>query len=235
MKRFVAALGGSVVLSFAGAAWAQNGGAQDAAFDDGVYVRVAVGASFVSDWEQEFTFNPNLVFAGGAPNGQNLNIREGLTLGGALGFDYADGIRTELEYRYASTDIETITTLGGAAPGAAISSEDVSAHLVMANFYFDFTNKSAWTPFIGGGVGGAFVTNENGDGDAALAYQGRAGVSYDLGGGVAMSVEYIYTRSRDLVFGPSDDEFAASDPGMVRIDGDNYVASSAMVSIRKRF
>jgi len=235
VKRFVAVLGGGVALSFAGGALAQDGGAQDEAIDDGLYVRIAAGASFVSDWEQDFTFNPSLVFAGGPPNGQNLSLDEGVTFGGALGFDYADGIRTELEYRYASTDIESVTTLGGPAPGAAVpSDEDISAHLLMANFYFDFTNDSPLTPFIGGGVGGAFVTNENGGRDAALAYQGRAGVSLAMGGGFSADMEYIYLRTNKLVYGPADEGFTSAGPP-VRIDGDRYQSSSVMLSLRKQF
>ena len=142
--------------------------AQDAV-DDGVYVRVAAGANFASGLDQDITYNPNLAFAVAPPSRQMLAIGEGLTAAVALGFDYADGIRTELEYRYAKTDIDGVTVGGGFAPDVTtFPNEDLAAHLVMANFYFDFTNDSPFTPFIGGGVGGAFVSNEVGATDAAL-------------------------------------------------------------------
>ena len=209
--------------------------AQDAVVD-GVYVRVATGANFGGDWDQDITYNPNLAFVVAPPSRQMLAIGEGLTAAFALGFDYADGIRTELEYRYARTAVESLTVGGGFAPDAtSFPDADLSAHLVMANFYFDFTNDSPFTPFIGGGVGGAFVTNENGDTDATLALQGRAGISYDLGDGVSFSTEYVYLRSNKLVYGPNDGDFTPAGPFEPRIDGDRYQTSSMMVSFRKKF
>lgn len=210
-------------------------GAQDAV-DDGIYVRVAAGANFASGLDQDITYNPNLVFVVAPPSRQMLAIGEGLTAAVALGFDYADGIRTELEYRYAKTDIDSVTVGGGFAPDmTSFPDADVKAHLVMANFYFDFTNDSPFTPFIGGGVGGAFVTNEVGDTDAALALQGRAGVSYDLGDGVFFSTEFIYLRSNELSYGPNDIDFTPAGPFEPRIDGDRYQSSSVMLSFRKKF
>ena len=216
MKRLVTALG-VMALSLAGVARAQDENAVD-----GLYWRVAAGATFVSNLEQSF--------APAAPGfGQTLSVGESFTAAAALGFDYADGIRTELEYRYEFADIDSITIHPPLGPDLFLQpNENLRAHLVMANFYFDFNNNSDWTPFIGGGVGGAFVTNENGDSDAALAYQGRAGLSYDFGGDVEVSAEYIYLRSRDLVFAVSPTTGLA--PG-----GDNYISSSAMLSFRKLF
>ena len=209
--------------------------AQDAV-DDGVYVRVAAGAHFGSDIDQDITYNPSLAFVVAPPTGQTLAIGEGLTAAFALGFDYADGIRTELEYRYAKTDIDSLTAGGGFAPDAtSFPDADLEAHLVMANFFFDLYNDGPFTPFIGGGVGGAFVSNETGATDAALALQGRAGVSYDLGDGVMVSTEFIYLRSNELSYGPNDDDFTPAGPFSPRIDGDRYQTSSVMVSFRKKF
>jgi len=217
-------------MALPGAAIAQD------AVDDGIYVRVAAGAIFGSDLDQDITYNPNLAFAVAPPSRQMLEIGEGLTAAVALGFDYADGIRTELEYRYAKTDIDSVTVGGGFAPDATtFPTEDLTAHLVMANFYFDFTNDSPFTPFIGGGVGGAFVSNELGDTDAALALQARAGVSYDLGDGVSFSTEFVYLRSNELAYGPNDDVFTPAGPFETRIDGDRYKTSSVMLSFRKKF
>ncbi len=229
MKRVCAAAILSV-MALSGAAIAQD------VVDDGAYIRVAAGGVFAGDWNQDYTYNPNFVFLVAPPSRQTVSLGEGLTAAVALGFDYADGIRTELEYRYARTDIDSLTVGGGFAPDVTtFPNADVSAHLVMANFYFDFTNESSFTPFIGGGVGGAFVTNENNQTDAALALQGRAGVSYDLGGGLTFSTEYIYLRSNELAYGPKDSDFTLAGPAGPRIDGDRYQTSSVMLSFRKKF
>lgn len=223
---------------------ALSGGAaaQDETNGDGIYVRVGAGASFVGDLEQDFTFNPDGPVSFDAPRtGQEVDLGESFVVGAALGFNYTQGIRTELEYRYVENDVDRVTFIGGFSetdgplPSAtSFPDENIGLHLVMSNFYFDLNNTSRFTPFIGGGVGGAFVENENGDRDAALAYQGRAGVAYDFGGGLSFDIEYIYLRTNDLSFGPNDDEFTADGPS-VRIDGDHYQSSSAMVSIRKQF
>lgn len=218
----------SLMAAFWGVAIAQD------AVDDGAYIRVAAGASFVGNLNQDISYNPNLVITGLEPTTRTLEVNEGLTGAFALGFDYADGIRTELEYRYAIADITAITASGLAGDVTTMPNEQLRAHLLMSNFYFDFHNDGPFTPFIGGGVGGAFVTNETGARDAALALQGRAGISYDAGGGVSISTEYIYLRSNKLSYGPDDDDFTPGGPA-ARIDGDRYQSSSMMVSFRKQF
>jgi len=224
---------------FAGSVWLWSVGgalAQGEAVDDGVYVRVGAGATFVSDWQQDITYNPNQLFiAIPLAQGQTISNSAGFAAVAALGFDYADGIRTELEYRYATSPIDSFVTEGGFRAGLpAPVNDDINAHFVFSNFYFDFHNSSRLTPFIGAGVGGAFVENENGDRDAALAYQGRAGVSLAIGGGFSADMEYIYLRTNKLVYGPADEDFTPAGPP-VRIDGDRYQSSSVMLSLRKQF
>ncbi len=231
MKQAVALAGVIVVSGFSAAM------AQEEVASDGAYIRVGGGVSFLSDWEQDYTFNPNTAFVVAPPTGQTVSNGDGYFFGGALGFDYADGIRTVLEYRYASTTIDGVTvndpTLGPTL--ATPINDDIKAHFILSNFYFDWTNDSRFTPFIGGGVGGAFVENENGDRDAALAYQGRAGISFDMGGGFSLDTEYVYLRTNKLVYGPNDDDFTPAGPPGPRIDDDRYEASNVMASIRKQF
>ena len=228
----VACLALAASVGLPSSAFAQN---ESSAREDGLYFRLGAGATFASDWEQDFTYNPAAMFVVVPPTGQAIGGGNGFTAGAALGFDYADGIRTELEYRYAATGIDSITDVGGASAGVSRGSdEDISAQFVMANFYFDFYNQSAITPFIGGGVGGALVENELGQKDGALAYQGRAGLSLAVGGGFSADLEYIYLRTNDLVYGPADDDFIPTGP-VVRADGEAYVSSSVMISLRKPF
>ena len=245
----------SVSLAFApvtpAAAQAQypaaQGQAQDGAAEtvgDGLYVRVGAGASFLGDWEQDITRSPDLATCmaiGCNPNASITEFDTGFTAAGAIGFNYTEGIRTELEYRYDTTGVSRVRLFeGGVEVGPelgdvpAVVNDDVNAHFIFTNFYFDLNNRSSFTPFIGGGVGGAFVENASGARDSALAYQGRAGVAYDFGGGLSFDVEYIYLRTNDLSFGPNDDEFTLEAP-LVRVDGDHYQSSSAMASIRKQF
>ncbi len=207
--------------------------AQDTVIEDGPYLRLGVGATAVSNWTQDFTYNPGAVFVTPPPAGQSVDQGESLAFAAAIGFDYADGIRTELEYRYASTPIGSITPAGGAA--IAPAKDDLVAQFVMTNFYFDFANSTALTPYIGGGVGGAFISNENSQHDAALALQGRAGVSIAFGAGLSADLEYIYLRTNELAFGPGVDDLTPGGPVGPAITGERYQSSSAMLSLRKQF
>lgn len=218
--------------------------AQDETAGDGIYVRVGAGANFVSDLDQRVTPFPGAVCnaLGCNPDSQTVDLDTGFVAAAALGFNYTEGIRTELEYRYATTGVssrqlfESGVEVGPElSPVPALINDDINAHFVFSNFYFDLNNSSRFTPFIGGGIGGAFVENELGLRDAALAYQGRAGVAYDFGGGLSFDVEYIYMRTNDLSFGPNEEDFAADGPPAVRIDDEHFQSSSAMISIRKQF
>ncbi|MFC2951482.1 outer membrane protein [Marinicaulis aureus] len=218
---FHSVIAGLAALSISGGA-----SAQDEPAKDGAYIRLGVGATFLGEREREFAY-PGVVFALTPPNEDVTDYGTGKTFAAALGFDYADGIRTELEYRYASSPEDTLTQVGGLFDGIVSEVDgEMKAHLLMTNFFFDFANSSPLTPFVGGGVGGAFVTNQFDERDAALALQGRAGVSLEMGTGFSADFEYIYLRTNDLEFSDRID-FVVAD--------DRYQASSVMVSLRRRF
>ncbi len=243
MKRILAIL--AIVMTVGGTASAQDG-----VREDGLYYRVGIGATTVSDWAQDLTFNPSLggilPCTGGCPitpvslpNSNLVTNGEGFVAGAAIGFDYADGIRTELEYRYASSSIDGVTQT---APAGALSvlplppiGDRAGAHFIMANFFFDIYNDSPITPFVGGGVGGALISNQFGDQDAALAYQGRGGLSFAVGGGFSADLEYIYLRTNKLAFGPRLDVLPATAPILPNVSGDYYESSTVMISMRKSF
>ncbi len=234
LKRIVA--GGICAVVMASGAVAQD------APEDGFYIRAGAGLSFLSNLDQEFTHNPFVVSVVTPPSGQIVDSNAGFIASAALGFDYTEGIRTELEYRYASNGVETVTPIGGFDPAIGPSpfpprgsDGSVNGHFVLSNFYYDFRSSSRLTPFIGLGVGGAFVGVEGGERDAALAYQGRAGISYAFNGGLTADVEYVYLRTNTLRYGPSPEDFSAAGPFEAAVDGDNYQSSSIMISIRKQF
>ena len=234
LKRVVAGI--TIVVAAIGGAQAQD------APRDGFYLRAGAGLSFVGNLEQEFTHNPFLVSIVTPPSGQTVESEAGFIASAALGFDYTDGIRTELEYRYAANGVETVTPVGGFDPAIGpapfpprTSDGDVDGHFILSNFYYDFRSSSRFTPFIGLGVGGAFVAVEGGERDAALAYQGRAGVSYAFNNGFSADVEYVYLRTNTLRYGPDPEDFSAAGPFDAAVDGDNYQSSSVMLSIRKQF
>jgi OOP family OmpA-OmpF porin len=120
-----------------------------------------------------------------AAGADEIEFDEGYALGFSIGYrpstrlDVLKDMRFELEYSYRDAAPSTLTASTGnrGLDGYFLS------HNIMFNTYYDFKNTSQWTPYVGGGLGIAFVTlNENtlniDDSDEALAYQGMLGVSY---------------------------------------------------------
>jgi len=217
----------------------------------GVYIKGAAGLVWGETLNQDLTWNPSLngilplcpgnnldfscsAIAFIAPDGKATDLGSGLAVSAALGFQYSR-TRTELEYRRMEISVDGVAYSGNSAFGTPIVNDDLVAQAIMSNVYFDFPNKSAFTPYIGVGVGGARVENEFGERDAAFAYQGRAGVEFALGGNFSIGAEYVYFRTMDVVYGPKDKEFTPGGPVGPRTDGDPFVSSSVMGTLRVLF
>lgn len=110
VKQFGVFAAASVML-LSGAALAQ----EDTA-GDGIYVRVGAGVGFVGDLEQDLTSLPGAacLAIGCNPDRQIVELDNGFTAAAALGFNYTEGIRTELEYRYATSGISNRSVLRAA-------------------------------------------------------------------------------------------------------------------------
>lgn len=109
--------------------------------------------------------------------------------GGGVGYQYNDYFRTDLTVDW-SGDYQV-------APGA-----DISTTVVMGNAYLDWANDTAFTPYVGAGVGYGWV---NGSGtavdDDGLAFGVATGVAVDLTNNLAVDVGY---RFRDISVSGSD-------------------------------
>lgn len=208
--------------------------AEDAARATGLYLRGGGGVSFAQSLDQDLAWNPNVAFITAPATSKSTGLGDGAAYSAAIGFQYAK-TRTELEYRHMEASVDGVVYSGGAAPLVLTVGQDVVAEALMSNVYFDFPNKSRLTPFIGVGVGGARIENEIGERDAAFAYQGRAGIEMALGGKFSIGAEYVYFRTMDVVYGPKDKEFTPTGPVGPRTDGDAFVSSSVMGTLRVLF
>lgn len=88
-------------------------------------------------------------------------------------------VRVELEGSYHAMSLDHVAA--NTSP-----SGDLKATTLMGNAYYDFHNSSRFTPYVGAGVGQAFVSfpknaglNTTDKKDNVLAYQAMAGVSYN--------------------------------------------------------
>lgn len=128
-----------------------------------------------------------------------VKIQKDLGFGLLANAGYAFGpyrLEGELGWRYNGVD----KVAGQDGKG------NVQAYDLMMNGLYDFHTGTAWTPYLGAGVGGAYINNSKirnssgtltDDGDIAFAYQGIAGMSYALNEHLALNADYRYLRTLD--------------------------------------
>lgn len=114
----------------------------------------------------------------GAPATLTTSYDTGWTLGAALGYNFGN-TRLEGEIAYQKADEDKASWAGVTSDATG----DVSALSFLVNGYYDFTNSSAFTPYLSAGLGFAKI-KWAGDGysvdDTVFAYQVGAGVGYAL-------------------------------------------------------
>ncbi|SKA37272.1 Outer membrane protein OmpA [Enhydrobacter aerosaccus] len=145
---------------------------------------------------QAQTISPQQGFYLGAGGGLNWNLGAttstgstvstwtGWAVGGKLGYDFV-GPRAELEVGYGQ--IPTNVNI----PGTALTNK-VGQLTVMANALYDFMPASVITPYIGAGLGIAFVDSNSALGSTQFAYQGMVGLAYNIDSQWRLSLEGRY-------------------------------------------
>lgn len=232
----VLAAAAAVVVSFGTAAKAQSQTPTPVpAKDWSVYARAGVGVAFANRLDQTLLQDPRVAFLTPPPDRRVTDFGVGASPTFALGFAYPSGSRTELEYRYVAPPIDAVRASGGFDPVRGgpfdldvVPPEKVAAHFLMSNAYYEVARAGRAAAFVGAGVGGGFFTDSFGQRDAAFAYQGRVGASVDLSDTVRLQLEYVYLRTRDLVFGP--DRIGRGAIGETQAAGDPFVLSTASLS-----
>lgn len=96
--------------------------------------------------------------------------------------------RAELEGMYRTND------LNGAG------SDSIDSVSIMGNAYWDFETGTRFTPYIGGGLGAAYVNVDapGGDNSWEFAYQGMAGVNFDVNPNWTVGAEYRYFATTEV-------------------------------------
>lgn len=165
------------------------------------------------------------------------------------GYEFSNGLRPELEFRYqhAGIDKVDVTVPTGNQSSAGQTSGAISATAVLANIWYDFRQSdgifAVVHPYGGVGVGMARLSlnNEsyhsfsgesgNADGIATkLAYQVGLGLSSDINAALAASLDFRYLMTGSARFGGGN----ASSGGEAGLDG-KYRATSIMVGLKYKF
>lgn len=125
---------------------------------------------------------------------------------GSAGYDF-DTYRVEAEISSRANNVGTIARLETTKQQQGADG-DASSLAFMVNGYYDLENESKYTPYVGGGIGYAYVefeqyeTNANpnilSDSGNAFAYQAMAGVEYELEERIGLTAEYRYFATGEI-------------------------------------
>jgi opacity protein-like surface antigen len=110
--------------------------------------------------------------------------------------------RIEGEVGYRSSGLKSLSNVNGTVSG------QTTALSLMVNGAYQFLPKSSWHPFVGAGLGMARIGVDWRDGNGTLvegtdwvfAYQGFAGVSYDVTKNWELTAQYRYFATEDPEF-----------------------------------
>lgn len=170
---------------------------------EGLYGAIGAGLSYVQpdrDFEE---------LAAGIDG--EVDYDNGVGVYAAIGYDYGNSWRGELEFSFADNDLRHIAGGPGFQGFGAESnlSGSLTQRRFMANLIRDIDGLPGWTavtPYIGGGVGVAFTSFEATGTNATdsiafdgstprFAYQGIAGLAVDLAENLILDLSYRYTST----------------------------------------
>jgi OmpA-OmpF porin, OOP family len=146
------------------------------------------------NWAQNQKVDVGTLGITGATGTYKAKQDDGYAINGAVGYGWGNGFRTELEIGYKENQYKTARGIGPMNGRAQIWS-------AMANVYYDIPVGFALRPYIGGGIGVANWDAKGGisaspfrfnDDTTDVAWQGIAGVGYDINPNWTLSVEYRY-------------------------------------------
>jgi len=152
----------------------------------------------------------------------------------SVGYAYGNGLRAELEAGFRRNDVDRVGGTGASGGSGAFRS-----YGAMLNVLFDIATGTQVTPYVGAGIGWAFleaqdVRSLNGgrvmDGtDNRFAYQGILGLSYGLSTDVKLTLDYRYFATLDPRF-----DARATGGAATAVDG-AYAAHAVMMGLRYHF
>lgn len=160
----------------------------------GPYAGLSAGVNWTADKDAK---------AYGSPVG-NQSAKTDYDLGYAVslqgGYSWG-GPRLEAEVTWRSNDFDLKGK--GALAGTNLDGDYVNSIALMGNLLYDIPTGSAWTPYLGAGVGVAHLWAKAGgvkETDSLFAYQGIAGLGYNIDQNLTIKMDYRYFATLDPRF-----------------------------------
>ncbi|MBF0166738.1 MAG: OmpA family protein [Alphaproteobacteria bacterium] len=192
MRFSTAILSAALLVGLSGAAQAQQAGS-------GIYTGLMGGYN----WLQDSDIKGNGVNA-------KADFDGGFGVLGALGYDYGrfnwGNLRAELELGYRQNGANSVSGTG-IVSGPGSLSGDVNVFSGMVNGLWDVPVTFPVRPYLGAGIGAARVNVDNvkragvsqiDDSDTAFAYQGIAGLGWEITNNWRANLDYRYFSTLDL-------------------------------------
>ena len=214
-----------------------------AADKGGVYVGVKGGYEY-KDGSGGVT-DSNAAATNNNATDKSWSNESGYAIGGAIGYNFADmglPVRAEAEYMYHSEFKYSASNSTGtnAGPGTGAFSSKIDIHTVFANFYYDIKTGTAFTPYVGAGLGVAWINQKvastfqgwtvgSNDGDydtTNFAWNVGAGVGYSLTDNIIIDLGYRYTSFGDA---------KKVDNGRIAFQAKDLDAHEALLGLRYQF
>lgn len=201
--------------------------------------------SVFGGWTDWSNLDGNLAFnIGSGPVGTaslETQTNDGYAVGAALGRYMNFNLRSELEFAYRNNSFANATLTSGFGSFASNLDGKINAFSGMYNLYYDFGSIGSMglQPYVGAGAGFAFIntdirptgipvalTTES----STFAYQGMAGVAFQLSNNIDLFTEY-------RIFGLDDFKATITGPGggsaALKFNGLNHnIFVGARLSIR---
>ena len=147
---------------------------------EGFYIGADAGVSFPFSTKMKNNANHN--------QKEKINFDDGFVADAVLGYDFGNNIRGEFDFGYRNFDIDKIA--GEKVKGS------IDSFAFMGNVYYDFNNKSKFTPFVGVGAGLAYnkvdKKNDMSGSSTKPALQGMVGLAYNFTDSWSASIAYRY-------------------------------------------
>ena len=150
----------------------------------GPYIGVSLGATLPGPLKQ---------------TGDGLDEKTERDLGaaaiGSVGYAFPEHVRIEAEANWRRAEATSVN--------GALATGHVSAMEVLGNVLYDIPIDTSYTGYVGVGAGGArvdytvspFGQSAVDDNDVTFAYQGIAGIAYNLSSKLALTADYRYFRT----------------------------------------
>lgn len=192
MRFSTAMLSAALVMGLAGTAQAQS--------SSGYYGGLMGGLNLLQDSD-----------VSGSGVNATASFDHGYAILGVVGYDYGKysfgGLRSELELGYRSNGADSISG-SNTTVGVGGLSGDVKAYSAMINGLYDLPVNFPVRPYLGAGIGIAHidvdkVARDSGfinDSDTQFAYQGIAGLGWDVDPKWRVNLDYRYFSTLDPDF-----------------------------------